>query len=67
MRINKALSLKSGNLVVVGKEMMRVIGKPESSVWGGRSVARITVADAFQRTHVFTHEEVEPVSAGMAA
>lgn len=61
MRINRALSLRSGNLVAIGTETMRVIGKPESSRWGGRPVARVTVADAFQRIRVFTHEEVELV------
>ena len=67
MRIEKALSLRKGNLVVAGKETMQVIGRPESSVWGGRAVARVTVADAFQRTRIFIHEEVELIKPEAAA
>ena len=67
MRINRALLLKSGNLVVAGNETMRVIAKPEFSAWDGRTVARVTVADAFHRTHVFTHEEIELIRPGAAA
>jgi hypothetical protein len=67
MRINRAFLLKSGNLVVAGKETMRVIVKPEFSAWGGRTVARVTVADAFHRTHIFTHEEIESIRPGATA
>jgi hypothetical protein len=67
MQINRALLLRRGNLVVAGKETMRVIAQPESSVWGGRAVARVTVADAFQRTHIFTHEEIDVIRSDVAA
>lgn len=59
MRIERALSLRNGSLVVAGKETMRVISMPESSVWDGRPVARVTVADTYHRTRIFTHEEIE--------
>lgn len=64
MRKEKALLLKEGSLVAAGNEIVRVIAKPESYVWNGRPVARITAADAYYRTRVFTNEEIEPLTDG---
>ncbi|BCS54142.1 hypothetical protein [Geobacter sp. SVR] len=67
MRKEKALLLKEGSLVVAGSEIMRVIGTPELHVWYGSPVARVTAADAYYRTRVFVHDEIESIEVDAAA
>jgi hypothetical protein len=57
--MEQALKLTTGSRVVAGNNAVRLIAKPEPNVWEGRPIARVTAADDFLRTRIYTHDEIE--------
>jgi hypothetical protein len=59
MQLEQALKLRRGSRIVADNSSVRLIAEPESNVWEGRPIARITAADDFLRTRIYTHDEIE--------
>ncbi|MEI6209265.1 MAG: hypothetical protein WCP20_21000 [Desulfuromonadales bacterium] len=57
--MEQALKLKTGNRVVAGNNTVRLIAEPETNIREGRQIARLTAADDFLRTRIYTHDEIE--------